>query len=185
MSRKPHEPTAATRKLVRTLAGVGQDQDDIARQVGISPKTLRLHYRDELDEGHTEAVAAVIGKLYEMIQDGNSKAAIFADKCRGGKRDEAPPKPPPKETNRFTDPRWVAYWNHRAAETRDLWQCDAARCAEGIKNRILYELGVAWITHLDDERLRYVIAQVEALIKTSEEEVETLVPYYEVWCEKD
>src|SRR5471030_1098450 len=70
MSRNPHEPTPETRKLVRTLAGVGQDQEDIAKQVGISAKTLRLYYREELDDGKAEANAAVIGKLYEIIRAG-------------------------------------------------------------------------------------------------------------------
>jgi len=47
----------AVRERVRHLAGVGVRQDDIARIIGCSPKTLRKRLRDELDRGVAEANA--------------------------------------------------------------------------------------------------------------------------------
>lgn len=180
MSRNPHEPTPESRKFVRTLAGVSRDQEDIADQAGISAKTLRLHYRDELDDGKAEANASVIGKLYELIRAGNLSAAIFCDKCRGGKKEE-PVQKNKKKVNRFTDPRWRAYWEYRAAETREhAGRCDAERCAEAVKTRILFELGISSIRYLYEENLRMAIVQVEAQLKVVEKEVETQVPYYEL-----
>jgi hypothetical protein len=180
MSRSPHEPTPETCKLVRTLAGVGQDQEDIARQVGICAKTLRLHYRDELDEGLVEAVAVVVSKLYELIASENIPAAIFADKCRGGKREEQPEKVK-KKANKFTDPHWKAHWAREAAIHKKLsGHCGPERCDETVKMFIQNHLGTSYISHLDDDGLRTAIAQAEAYIKESEKDVETLVPYYEV-----
>ena len=42
----PFAPTEEQRWLVRAFAGFGIAQEDIARHVGIEPKTLRRHFRD-------------------------------------------------------------------------------------------------------------------------------------------
>lgn len=57
--RPEHKPTPRDRQLVKTLVGLGQNQDFIARSMGIDPKTLRAHYREELDcaKGELMAVA--------------------------------------------------------------------------------------------------------------------------------
>jgi len=68
------------------FAGLGQRQDDIAAIVGCSEKTLRLYYRNELDEGLADANAAIISVLHSLMQAGNISAQIFYDKCRGGRR---------------------------------------------------------------------------------------------------
>lgn len=82
------EPTAEQRRLVKTLSGFGVRHDDIARQVGIDPKTLRLRLRDELDRGSVEATAKVAQSLYQMATTGkNVAAAIFWMKARAGWRD--------------------------------------------------------------------------------------------------
>src|SRR4051812_134730 len=52
MGRPSHEPEAGHRKQVEALAGFGVPETDIARVIGIDPKTLRKYYRDELDCGH-------------------------------------------------------------------------------------------------------------------------------------
>ena len=87
MSRKPHEPTHQLRQQVRSLSGVGIPQEDISIIIGISEKTLRLHYRDELDEGGADANAAVVGFLRAAIDRGNVTAMIFFEKTCGGKHE--------------------------------------------------------------------------------------------------
>ena len=47
--RKSHEPTAETRSNVKALASVGTTQEHIAIYLDIDVKTLRKHYRRELD----------------------------------------------------------------------------------------------------------------------------------------
>jgi predicted transcriptional regulator len=83
------EPTDDQRRLVRALSGFGVTHDDIARQVGCEPKTLRKHFRDELDRGSVEATAKVAQSLFQMATTGkNVAAAIFWMKCRGGWREK-------------------------------------------------------------------------------------------------
>ncbi len=46
------------------MAGYGVPEADIGRVVGIDPKTLRRHYRDELSTGHIKAAAKVAESLF-------------------------------------------------------------------------------------------------------------------------
>ena len=64
MARKPFVVNAAVREKVRHLSGLGVRQDDIARIVKCSPKTLRRRCRDDLDGGIAEANAIVSGSLF-------------------------------------------------------------------------------------------------------------------------
>lgn len=67
-------------------------ETDIARVLGIDPKTLRKHYRDELDTGHVKATAKVAEFLFRKATTEGAQyvtAAIFWMKPRGGWR-EAP-----------------------------------------------------------------------------------------------
>jgi predicted acetyltransferase len=77
--------------MVRTMAAFGIAQGEIARSVGIrSAKTLRRHFREELDRAETEAIARVAQNLYQMATSGkNVAAAIFWLKVRGGWREHA------------------------------------------------------------------------------------------------
>ena len=61
----------------------------IARVVAIDPKTLRKHYRDELDMGETKANAQIAGFLFNAAKSGNVSAQIFWLKIRARWR-EAP-----------------------------------------------------------------------------------------------
>jgi hypothetical protein len=72
--------------MVRYLAGLGLRQDDISAIIYCSEKTLRLYYRNELDEGLADATATIVAVLHNLIRAGNVAAQIFYDKCRGGKR---------------------------------------------------------------------------------------------------
>jgi hypothetical protein len=51
--------------LTMAMAAFGIPADDIGRVVGIDPKTLRKHYREELDLGETKANAQVAGFLFQ------------------------------------------------------------------------------------------------------------------------
>ena len=77
MPRRQFKPTPEQRKQVRTLAAVGTPQQDIARIIGIrSEKTLRRHFRDELDLSGIEATARVKMTLFEMATKEKKVEAI-------------------------------------------------------------------------------------------------------------
>lgn len=99
MPRPKLKPTEEQRRQVKSMAAVGTKQEDIARVIGIkSPKTLRLHFHEELDRGAIEATANVARTLYGMATSGNHPSAtIFWLKSRAHWRDQpasAPPPPP-------------------------------------------------------------------------------------------
>ena len=69
MPRPRLNPTAEDRKRVKQLAAVGTSYENIARLIGIrSPKTLRMHFREELDRGVVEANAIVAGALFNKTK---------------------------------------------------------------------------------------------------------------------
>ena len=72
------------------MAAFGVPEPNIARVVGIDAKTLRKHYREELDTGQTKATAKVAESLFrKATTDGPQSvtAAIFWLKTRGGWRE--------------------------------------------------------------------------------------------------
>ena len=77
MARPSHQPLPARRRQVEAMAGYGVPEVDIARVVGIDPKTLRKHYRDELDTGHVKANAKVAENLYRKAT-GEGREAVTA-----------------------------------------------------------------------------------------------------------
>jgi hypothetical protein len=67
------------------MAAHGVAEADIARVLAIDPKTLRKHYRDELDTGHIKANSKIAESLYrKALGDGAQSvtAAIFWLKTR-------------------------------------------------------------------------------------------------------
>ena len=79
------EATPEQRRTVRAMAGFGVPQDEIANFLDIDPKTLRKHFRVELDRGSTEATTKVAQSLFRMATEGNNvAAAIFWMKARAG-----------------------------------------------------------------------------------------------------
>lgn len=82
MSRKAHEPTDITRQTVQLHATVGTPQETIAGLLGIDPKTLRLHYREELDFATAKANAQIGGALFNKAKNGDTAAQIFWMKTR-------------------------------------------------------------------------------------------------------
>ena len=91
--RPRHEPTAQTRAMVETFAAFGIPQDDIAKVIGITPPTLREHYRDELDLGLIKANAKVAQNLFTIACKPSREgltAAMFWLRGRAGWSEYAP-----------------------------------------------------------------------------------------------
>ncbi len=74
------------------MTALGIRQEDIATLLGMAPKTLRKHYRSELDLGAIEANAKVLESLFRMATSGkNTAATIFWVKTRCGMREDQEP----------------------------------------------------------------------------------------------
>ena len=88
MSVTPHKPTPETTAQVEALSGYGVRHDEIAIYLDIAPKTLRKHYREQLDKGHIKANVGVARSLHKQATEGNVAAAIFWLKSRAGWREK-------------------------------------------------------------------------------------------------
>jgi len=69
------------------MAGYGMPQIDIAHLItedGIDPKTLRLHFRKELDRGAPKANSNVAQRLYQKCMAGDITSIIWWEKTRSG-----------------------------------------------------------------------------------------------------
>ncbi len=86
-----HRPSETQRQHVKALSGYGMTHKHISSFIGINEDTLRAHYRAELDEGMSQAVATAAKGLYKKIQDGNLTAIIFYLKTKGGFRETSEP----------------------------------------------------------------------------------------------
>jgi len=85
MGRRKFNPTSEQRAVVSSLAAVGTQQQDIAKLIGIrSPKTLRLHFRKELDLAAINANANVAGSVYKSAMSGNVGAMDLWLRNRAG-----------------------------------------------------------------------------------------------------
>lgn len=85
--RPPYEPTDKDRRIVEMLAGWAITEERIANVVGIDPKTLRKHYRNELDVGHSKLEAQLAQNLLRIAQGHDRQAliaTIFALKASSG-----------------------------------------------------------------------------------------------------
>jgi len=90
VGRRAHGPDPTTRRQVEAMAAYGVPEADIARVLAVDAKTLRKHYREELDTGHVKATAKVAEFLFrKATTDGPQcvTAAIFWMKTRGGWRE--------------------------------------------------------------------------------------------------
>jgi len=81
---KQHEPTNTTREMVKLHAMVGTDQATIADILEIDDKTLRKHYRAELDHSKAKANATIGGVLFNKARAGDTAAMIFWMKTQAG-----------------------------------------------------------------------------------------------------
>jgi hypothetical protein len=82
MGRRAHKPDPALRRQVEAMAAYGIPETDISRVMRVDPKTLRKHYREELDLGESKANAQVAGYLFNAAKNGNVTAQIFWLKTR-------------------------------------------------------------------------------------------------------
>jgi hypothetical protein len=90
MARGAHKPDVVSHRQVEAMAAYGVPEADVARVLDIDPKTLRKHYRGELDTGHVKATAKVAESLFRKATGDGSEAviaAIFWLKTRGGWRE--------------------------------------------------------------------------------------------------
>ena len=93
-----HKPDARLRRAVLHMTGHGIPQQAIANTIGITEKTLRKYYRDEIDTGVPRANNAVAANLYAIATDRDGggptvTAAIFWLKTRAHWRDTGPGEP--------------------------------------------------------------------------------------------
>ena len=85
MARPKFVPTDEQKRTVKSMAAYGIKQEGIARVLRFrSPKTLRKHFREELDLGEIEAVAQVAQTHYQMARSRKYPASTihFLDKRR-------------------------------------------------------------------------------------------------------
>ena len=82
--RPPFKPTAAERKLVEQMTAVGipQESQCLVVRDGIDEKTLRKHFRRELDTSATKANAKVAQTLFSKAMGGATPALIWWTKTR-------------------------------------------------------------------------------------------------------
>lgn len=72
-----YQPTDKDRQTVINAMVLGMDQDQTAKLLGITGKTLRAHFRDELNQGKNRRDTEVVGYLMERIRSGCTASTIF------------------------------------------------------------------------------------------------------------
>jgi hypothetical protein len=89
MARPGFLPTHEQRGVVKSMAAMGIPHEQIALKIEVrSPKTLRKHFRNELNLGAMEANYKVMLTLYKMATSGEHPAAtIFWAKTRNRLRE--------------------------------------------------------------------------------------------------
>jgi len=92
-----YEPTEKDRAQVETLASYGIPEEGIARLVinprtgkGITAKTLRKHFREELDVGLTKSTAQVVQSLYRQCLGADAVYDANGNKLRDEIKPYAP-----------------------------------------------------------------------------------------------
>ena len=77
-----HQPTEENRKLVESTSGLGLPHEQIAILVGIDDKTLRKHYRHELDVGKAKANGQIAKTLFSKAMSGDTTSLIWWTKAQ-------------------------------------------------------------------------------------------------------
>lgn len=93
MARPEHQPTEDSRRVAELAAGCGIPEDDIAVIIGVTGKTLRKHYRAELDRGMAVINFKIVKNLARIAQGQGREAvtaAIYWTKTRMGWSEFAP-----------------------------------------------------------------------------------------------
>jgi hypothetical protein len=85
--RPKYAPTDADRATVRNMSAAGIPHETIASCLGkngIDDKTMRKHFRRELDISQYLVTGFAMSRLYAAIQAGEAWAVCFWMKCRAG-----------------------------------------------------------------------------------------------------
>ena len=77
-----HIPTDEQRRLVESTSGLGLPHEQIAMLVDIDDKTLRKHYRRELDMGKAKANSQIAKTLYQKATAGDTTSLIWWTKAQ-------------------------------------------------------------------------------------------------------
>lgn len=103
MARPPYKATDLARELVAATAALGFTHEKIATVLDISPKTLRKHFRPQLNKAAIQANAKVMQSLFDMATSGkNTSATIFWAKSRCGLKDKTDESLPSAELPQIT-----------------------------------------------------------------------------------
>lgn len=87
-----HKPDDKSRRVVIEAVGLGMQQKNVARMLGICVRTLRKHYREELDIAVDSINFDVARALYQRASSGKDTiASIFMLKSRAGWKDTQAP----------------------------------------------------------------------------------------------
>ena len=77
-----HLPTDESKRMVESTSGLGLPHEQIAILVGIDDKTLRKHYRAELDMGKAKANGQIAKTLFSKATSGDTTALIWWTKTQ-------------------------------------------------------------------------------------------------------
>jgi len=77
-----HIPTKNTRLTVENSCGLGMPHESIGVLIGIDDKTLRKHYRHELDMGKARANSQIAQTLFNKAIGGDTTCLIWWTKSQ-------------------------------------------------------------------------------------------------------
>ena len=77
-----HKPTKEFRATAESTSGLGLPHEQIAMLIGIDDKTLRKHYRHELDMGKAKANGQIAKTLYSKAIAGDTTSLIWWTKTQ-------------------------------------------------------------------------------------------------------
>ena len=80
--RPEHKPTEKDHKTVETMVAVGIPVADICKVIGITEKTLRKHYKEELNTAVAKANSQVGKRLFQKCMEGDTPSLIWWTKTR-------------------------------------------------------------------------------------------------------
>lgn len=77
-----HLPTDESKRMVESTSGLGLPHEQIGILVGIDDKTLRKHYRHELDLGKAKANGQIAKTLFNRATGGDTASLIWWTKTQ-------------------------------------------------------------------------------------------------------
>jgi len=77
-----HKPTKESRATAESTSGLGLPHEQIAMLIGIDDKTLRKHYRHELDMGKAKANGQIAKTLFQKATAGDTTSLIWWTKSQ-------------------------------------------------------------------------------------------------------